>query len=394
MKNIACSKFWTDLIIRGHLEEITHCCRRTYFHIPLEVLENYKENLFNNHPLIIDERSKMIKTNELTEGCYSCSKSWPNSDWHSWNEWQDKEWSKNELDILPFENKINKIEISFSNKCNFSCMYCGPQYSSTWAKIIGQDVRKSNSIWLETALEALYNFIDNEKKYKFGFIGGEPLLDLEVIDNIKKLIEKINKSTGNQIYIITSLGVKEKTLKNFLNLTEQYSNIDWRIAVSIDSIFENGTIIRDGLNLDLFYKNLDLVLQSDSVASCGFLPTMSALNIKTLKETTKWFIEKQKTAKIPVTIKANAVEQPFSMNPAILPEHYKIYVQDSIDLLENNFKDFKRHLEVIKNKIGTQRTKQNLISAKSWYQLQCKIKNKNYFDLLPELNEILDLDNT
>lgn len=397
MKNIACSKFWTDLNIRGHLQQITHCCRRTYFDIDYNVIDQYQENLFNNHPLILDERERMIASNKLTEGCKSCAASWPNSDWHSWNEWQNKDWSEEELENLKKQDKISRIEISFSNKCNFSCMYCDHHYSSTWAKLTNNvQYNNNNNKWIENILDKLYNYIDIEKTYRFGFIGGEPLLDLEVLDNIEKLISRIHLNPSNEIYIITNLGVKEKTLKNFLNITKKYPAINWRISVSIDSIQENGSIIRDGLQLETFFKNLNLIIDNDSIKKLTFLPTISALNISTLENTVEWMLNQkqiiEKNSNISVGIGSNAVLDPIAMNPSILPTEYKDYLDKTMSLLGKDLKDFHRHLYTIKNKIGYDRCVKNLEFSKKWYEQQGKIKNKNYFNLFPELNNILDVD--
>lgn len=393
MKNIACSKFWTDLNIRGHLQQITHCCRREYFNIPLSTVKEYKENLFNNHPMIIDEKSKMITTNKLTEGCASCIESWPNSDWQSWNDWQTKDWTQDELKNLPFENRIQKIEISFSNKCNFSCMYCSHYYSSSWEKLTNQKINGTNDEWIEHVLESLYNFIDDKKTYQFGFIGGEPLLDLEILSNIERLIEKIHVNPNNQIYIISNLGVKEKTLNNFLNITKKYPKIKWRLSVSIDSLQKNGELIRDGLNINSFLHNLNKVIQCNSISKLTFLPTISTLNIDTLPDTIKWMLQQkthiEKISNITVSIGSNSVTDPIAMNPAILPEIYKTYVDESIKLLDSKHDNFKRHLEVIKNKIGTMRDKKILEQSKTWYEEQGKIKNKKYIEEFTNLEEIL-----
>lgn len=395
MKNIACSKFWTDLNIRGNLQQVTHCCRRTYFDIDNDVIDQYQENLFNNHPLILDERKRMIATNKLTEGCKSCELSWPNSDWHSWNEWQDKDWAEEELENLKTEDKISRIEISFSNKCNFSCMYCSYHYSSTWAKLTNNLI-KSDESWTEKIIDALYHYIDVEKTYKFGFIGGEPLLDLEVLTNIEKLISRIHLNPSNEIYIITNLGVKEKTLRNFLNITEKYPAINWRISVSIDSIQKNGEIIRDGLNLETFLKNLNLVVATNSIKKLTFLPTISALNVSTLEDTIQWMLDQKKIIEnrsdISVGIGTGAVVDPIAMSPSILPTKYRSYVDKTIKLLGTNLKDFTRHLRTVKNKIGTDRTVKNLELARQWYEQQGRIKNKDYFSLFPELVDILDVD--
>lgn len=393
MKHIACSRLWTDLTIRGHLQQMTQCCKRESYDVPVDLINKYGSELYNNHPDIVDERSMMIDHNSLTKGCKSCIRTWPNSTWHSWNKWRSKDWSKQELEDLKTANLVEKIEISLSNKCNFSCMYCDHNFSSSWAKLTGNEVKTSNDEWIESVIESLTGMLNSDVNYTFGFTGGEPLLDLEVNSKIENLLEKVNFHKNKEISIITSLGVKKKTLINFLELTKKYSNINWKIGVSLDSIHEKGTVIRDGLNFDTFFDNLNTIVEYNTIDKLTFMNTISLLNISTLPETAEWYMSIKKdieqNSNIFVNVRGSIVDFPIPMSTGLLTENYLHYIDECLDIVGDNFEDFKSKLEVVKGKVGTERTKRHISNAVDWFKQQGKIKNKNYFEIFPELNEIL-----
>lgn len=393
MKHIACSRLWTDLTIRGHLKQMTQCCKREPYDVPSDLIQQYGSKLFNEHPAIMDERKMMIDNNSLTKGCNSCIRSWPNSTWHSWNKWRDKDWSTEELDDLKTANLVEKIEISLSNKCNFSCMYCDHNFSSSWAKLVNKEVKTADSDWIDNVLDSLVDMLDPNIDYTFGFTGGEPLLDLETNTKIEKLLEKVNFHSNKEISIITSLGVKKKTLINFLELTKKYSNIKWKIGVSLDSTHNKGTIIRDGLNFDTFFDNLNTIVEYNTVDKLTFMNTISLLNISTMPETARWYMDTKNSienkSNIFVNVRGSVVDYPFAMSTGLLTEDYRKYIDNCLDITQGNFDDFETKLGVVKKKIGTERSEQNLKNARNWFIAQGKIKSKNYFELFPELNQIL-----
>jgi radical SAM protein with 4Fe4S-binding SPASM domain len=89
-----------------------------------------------------------------------------------------------------YNSKIVVADLSFGNVCNLTCTFCGPMWSSSWAKIFNEDnSSKSNTTWPIHYFdkEKLMSMADDLKDAKFISIkGGEPF-------NIPNLDEFLNK---------------------------------------------------------------------------------------------------------------------------------------------------------------------------------------------------------
>lgn len=86
--------------------------------------------------------------------------------------------------------KIIVADLSFGNICNLSCTFCGPSWSSSWAKLFNEHDRlKSDIVWPihHFDKEKLMSMADDLKDARFVSIkGGEPF-------NIPHLDEFLNK---------------------------------------------------------------------------------------------------------------------------------------------------------------------------------------------------------
>jgi sulfatase maturation enzyme AslB (radical SAM superfamily) len=149
-------------------------------------------------------------------------------------------------------------DLRISNNCNLSCIMCGPQYSSTWAKMTGK----------ETA-HLLYepDIAISPDTYKIQLAGGEPFM----IKRFVHLLEKIN-NTDCEIVVNTNATIITKPL---LNQLKRFRNV-W-LVVSIDGYGKLNDHIRRGSNWNTIIKNVqhfmelgftvlvNTVLQKDNV---------------------------------------------------------------------------------------------------------------------------------
>lgn len=158
--------------------------------------------------------------------------------------------------------EIKKIQFKLSNKCQLACAHCGPNYSSTWAKLnnITPHVISGNIITNEflKEFEILFPNIDYLK-----FTGGEPFLDP---DHWKLLeyIRKFDKSHCSLEYITNG-----QTLPKF-ELWEGFKNIN--CTVSIDGFNKTYEWFRRGSSWRVLNSNIDM-LQKYSKLSISFSMT-------------------------------------------------------------------------------------------------------------------------
>jgi len=187
-------------------------------------------------------------------------------------------------------------------------------------------------------------------------------------------------------------------VERFLQITQAHPQIHWEICPSLDNKNDAILEIRDGLNLQLFEANLDLLLQG-KVKIC-FGPTASCLSILDFPEFLLWMLNKTKAYGLVFgsdwSIASNTVTAPVEMHPGLLPLSYTRHVERAIAVVRENYpagenaEKFISYLQNLKELIGSQRSPETLAQARQWYTQQGKYKKKDYFSLFPILGEILN----
>jgi hypothetical protein len=410
MKHIVCSKMWNDVNLNIPTKEIRNCCKRQPAKLTVEELKFYGPDTFTKHKNLVDEKAFMIENNQLPNGCYYCKTTWPNSIWNNWNSWRNKVWTQEELINLKDIDVVNQIEIMLGITCNQTCMYCTETVSSSWAELKKIPIVKDNE-WKKTALENFYNFIEKNKTKDnktvwYNFLGGEPLLEPEIFDVLKTIIDIHRRNYINDKIITfnmtTNLNVKPVTIDRYLEIIEQNREFKWTMSVSIDAIGTQGEEIRDGLIFKRLESNLEKIFACNKFSNINILPAVSCLSIPSQHNLIKWFIDLAKKYKsrseygYSWNIGTNVVTWPEAMHPGVLPESYGEELDKCIQLMRSltggnqpSIDNFIVHLNNLKSMLGTKRSDAYLEQAKQWYVEQGKIKNKDYFEIFSFLKELL-----
>ena len=141
------------------------------------------------------------------------------------------------------------VDVRWSNLCNFSCIYCGPEFSSKWASELSIDIKTPSDI----KKEEFKNYIfENVSQLKHVYLaGGEPLLMKENLEFLELL--RI-KNPLVSIRINTNLS---KVDTRIFDLVCTFKNVHW--IVSVDSIEEEYEYIRYGGKWPDFLKNLNMI---------------------------------------------------------------------------------------------------------------------------------------
>ena len=171
------------------------------------------------------------------------------------------------------------IEISFGNECNFRCGYCHPKASSRyyneikehgpytmvsnhrcdidWFKIYHEE----NNPYLE-AWWAWWAQIQDQLKI-LRLTGGEPLIQkstYRLLDSLQEnpkphLELNINSNLGS------AAGIVERFCQKVEGLVSQGKIKNFKLFTSLDTWGPQAEYIRNGLNLDLYEKNLKYYLE-------------------------------------------------------------------------------------------------------------------------------------
>lgn len=194
------------------------------------------------------------------------------------------------------------LEVAFSNRCNFACVYCSPQSSSRWQNEVKRfggfptsqpfntpDGLRSSGFWpitgmaqidLQKAFWANWPLL-RERLKVLRITGGEPLLS----QDLWKLLAKLSAEPIHnlQLAVNSNLGVHERRILKLAHTlpTLQTQISRFTLFASLDGIHSAVEYTRYGLSIARFKKNAELLLQK--VALPMRFTLMATLNIVSLE---------------------------------------------------------------------------------------------------------------
>jgi len=156
---------------------------------------------------------------------------------------------------------LNKIDIRWSNSCNFGCVYCGPEYSSKWTA----ELKLDKQYVPQERVEELKQFVfDNAHKLKHVYLaGGEPLL-MKENEELLELLLDVNPEVN--LRVNTNLS---KTGTPVFDLICQFKNVHW--TISVESMEDEFEYIRHGGKWQDFLDNLNVIKELEHKVSFNML---------------------------------------------------------------------------------------------------------------------------
>ena len=156
---------------------------------------------------------------------------------------------------------LQTVDVRWTNLCNFSCVYCGPEFSSKWAAELDEYV----AVPLDTQKQQFKNYIfDNVHKLKHVYLaGGEPLLMREN----EELLDLL-KSTNPEVNLRINTNLSKVDTQVFEKICE-FKNVHW--IVSVETIEEEFEYIRRGGCWIDFLDNLNMIRKLDHSISFNML---------------------------------------------------------------------------------------------------------------------------
>lgn len=241
-----------------------NCCRALPERVNIDWLEANPGKLFHT-PTMLQDRKLMLDN----KSCVSCHHGCYKYEQQGLTSARQQEKPKDKISD-PYA-PMQSLQISLSTDCNLACIYCSPEWSTTWQKEIEthgdyklkDHVIKNNnwsSLWSKMKQKTrgtnskffslLLNEIRLAKDLKhITLIGGEPLLNTQfdkVIDNIKS--KKITVNTG--------LGVSDRRLENILR---NVKGTDIRFKISAEATGNHFELIRHGLKWNDFERRVNMI---------------------------------------------------------------------------------------------------------------------------------------
>ena len=418
-----CLAKWTQVTI--HLGPgITHSCHHVGAHkIPLDELKNNPNALHNTI-------EKKMRRKEMREGkrpkeCDYCWRIEDNTQEYSDRVWKSSaNWSQVDKELIFNSDPMDDIypryvEVSFSNVCNFKCSYCGPAFSSKWTEEIKSKgpyklyqthyngIKESEVSYPNREdnpyIEAFWKWFPEAAKhmYTFRITGGEPLLSKHTFKVIDYLLA--NPQPHLHFAINTNACPPGDLWKTFVEKIKQLEDTKsikyFSLYSSAESFGKHAEYSRDGMDWELFSKNLRYFLDNTTTSE---LMLMSAVNILGLPSLTTYlrFVSKLKEGNINRIIADFAyVRHPEFLDIKIADKiTIDKYLKTSIQYMINKKEKFSDYEYIKLNRIYEDcvaRFKKDIDVSKERIQfLQFineydKRRGKNFTEVFPEYNNFV-----
>ena len=333
-----------------------------------EVEENYK--LLHNTSQKKEDRRKM-QAGERPPGCEYCWKIEDmNLDNVSDRVYKSMIYQPKDLILAkntPTNEDVNlkTLEIAFDRTCQFACSYCNPSFSTTWVKDIKKngpytginDSRNhfdhphdSDQLYdfseVNPYIEAFFKWWDadlHKTLTELRITGGEPLMSGHTWKLLSWFEE--NKAKSNTKLVINSnLGFGVDVLERLLNATK---DIQLEIYSSNEAVGTHAEYIRDGLQWEQWYSNMEFLMDSKRLTGLNVMCTINSLCLETLPQfLDQMVVWKKKYSNNPV-FSLNIQRFPSFQSAIVLPleirEEYSTRLELWLNKNNSYINDFERN---------------------------------------------------
>jgi len=396
-----------------------------------EIAKNPKA--LHNTQQKISER-KMMLAGTRPQGCEYC---WKVED-SGGNHLSDRifrsgePWAREAFDEVvknSYDYDINPryVEVNFNAACNLKCSYCSPNISTSWAdecKKLGpfptlvphNDISyfESNGLMpmtykddnpYETAFWEWWPDLYKDLKV-FRMTGGEPLLDR----NTFRVFDWINANPRSdlELAITSNMCAPQNLMSKFISqikpIVMEKKVKRFTLFPSIDSWGQQAEYIRNGMDFEYFWNNVNRYLEEVPDGIVNFIITMNCLSVTNLKSLMQGYLDLQK--KFNRNYHRIFFDTPFLRYPSwqslqILPPQYHYHIEELIEFMKANmevensyigFRDFQlarmeRVLAWMKQTPESSLLEEARINFYRFFKAHDERRKTNFLGTFPELKE-------
>ena len=223
-------------------------------------------------------------------------------------------------DSNPDENtNPSYVEVSFSNQCNMSCGYCDVKSSSNWQSEIKKHGHYptsgmyNNTEWMERDgivpiphrehnpyREAFWKWWPDlfPTLHTFRITGGEPLLSKDTFKVLDYIIDNPKLNPRLEMSVNTNLCAPQDMVEEFIDkvkyITEKELVWNFALFTSIESWGKQAEYMRDGMDTERFWNNLDIFLTKCKKPGATIMATYNLTSVPTYHEVIKKVFELKK----------------------------------------------------------------------------------------------------
>jgi sulfatase maturation enzyme AslB (radical SAM superfamily) len=365
-------------------------------------LRQEKLNQVLNGPLAKELRNNLLqdKPHEACQDCYNVEKRGSLSLRQEANRdfkdlWKKIEGTENDGGLI--DQKLEFLDIRFSNICNFKCRSCNQDSSTSWgAELKKAGIRDHFTIERPTKTkEELWEILDQAIPYlrRVYFAGGEPLLEGDHYLFLEKLIE--HKRTDVVLCYNSNFSSLKRHSKPVTYYWNQFRDVF--ISASLDGVQEQGELIRKGMKWSETVRNFKQLRFEAPRARFMVFPTISVLNAFHIIQALKVWFDIGMIRKAG-DVNFNILNYPTYLNLNLLndternklKDHYQNFLREikgkwPSDLSEN----VEAELNLTLNSLGPEIWKNERHLFRSYTAQLNKLRGESFLKLFPEYTELI-----
>lgn len=414
----------------------THSC---YHPAPHQIDE---EEILTNPSALHNTKHKKQERREMLEGkqCNGCQYCWNIenmgndyiSDRHirSSSIYNEERLQEVKFNSPDFNVNPEYIEISFGNECNFKCGYCHPKASSRYYNEIRQhgpyDMAKNhrNDIdWFRIYEEDSNPYVRAWWKWWpevsktlniLRVTGGEPTIQKSTY----RLFDELENDPKPklELNVNSNLGGKERQLEKFTNgvnsLLSGNKIKQFKLFTSIDTWNSRAEYIRNGLDIEIFERNLDYFLQN-TTAQVTFMITFNIFSVTTFNTLLEKILEwRKKYNNVDsgrwqrIHFDTPYLKEPLQYDMNILPKkEYVEYMENHLKFIKDNIQEdsknhfsnleyekFRRVVDYMKNtEYSPERVHEGRKDFYNWFKEHDRRRSTDVETAFPEMKEFIQL---
>jgi len=321
------------------------------------------------------------------------------------------------------------LEVSFGNECNFRCGYCHPKASSRYYNEIKQHGpytmvknHRCDINWFDIYEEETNPYLDafwrwwpelSKELTILRVTGGEPTIQKSTY-KLFDLLEQDPKP-NLELNVNSNLGGKPKQLEKFTDgvnsLLSQNKIRRFKLFTSIDTWGERAEYIRDGLNIEVFERNLDYFMRN-TTAPVTIMITFNIFSVTTFQTLLEKILEWRRKYNDVETFRWNRLsfdtpylKEPLQYDINILPKEYMSYMHSHLQFIKDNLDDerkdafttmeYERFRRVVDYMDSTHydpaRIMQGRIDFHRFFQEQNRRRGVDHEQVFPEMSDFFNL---
>jgi organic radical activating enzyme len=278
-----CSAKFAELLVHVQSRLFYNCCKAYPERVDLEWLENNPGRLFHTDTML-EDRALMLDNRPCASchhGCYKLEEKGLSS---------TRQQYINTTKITDPQAPLRDLTISLSTDCNMTCMYCSPEWSSSWQRDIDKNGEyrldgvpvlqndRWSTLWSKMKQRSrgtetkFFGLLLREIRLSTGLktvnlVGGEPLLN----NQLDQVLEHVR---GKHINIVTGLGVNHQRLRKVLHETK---DIDVTFCISAEATGQLFELIRHGVTWKDFQDRVNMIEENGN--KIKFQSTITNLSV-------------------------------------------------------------------------------------------------------------------